>query len=56
MSWFSNTFPITPLALGLEVLFAVLLLIALTGFLNHRYHCISQIRDWASLPASQQTG
>ncbi|EGO25342.1 hypothetical protein SERLADRAFT_387106 [Serpula lacrymans var. lacrymans S7.9] len=56
MSWLSNTFPVTPLALGLEVSFATLLLIALTGFLNHRYHFISQIRDWASLPASQHTG
>ncbi|EGO22721.1 hypothetical protein SERLADRAFT_393261 [Serpula lacrymans var. lacrymans S7.9] len=56
MSWFSDAFPVTPLALGLEVSFAILLLIALTGFLNHRYHFISQIRDWASLPASQHTG
>ncbi|EGO30983.1 hypothetical protein SERLADRAFT_376402 [Serpula lacrymans var. lacrymans S7.9] len=55
MSWFSNAFPITPLALGLEVSFAILLLIALTGFLNHRYHFISQIRDWVSLPPSQHT-
>ncbi|EGN99346.1 hypothetical protein SERLA73DRAFT_152968 [Serpula lacrymans var. lacrymans S7.3] len=42
--------------LGLEVSFAILLLIALTGFLNHHYHFISQIRDWVSLPASQHNG
>ncbi|EGN96978.1 hypothetical protein SERLA73DRAFT_75821 [Serpula lacrymans var. lacrymans S7.3] len=49
-------FPRYTSALGLEVSFAILLLIALTGFLNHHYHFISQIRDWVSLPASQHNG